>query len=155
MKVVHHCVLHTNCPVNGDKDTYEVTIWVRNRTIKCEDILEAIGEMTLEPTFQEVLTQAIADKLGCRVRTVGTHVQGAVKTTVVCRPKKKLRLMNDDFWTIHHEVQNALCAEGEAEVNGQFIRPTYDGYTITGHDFYYSVEEAVRAALEEKHETTH
>jgi hypothetical protein len=45
-----------------------------------------VDELTKQPIYQEHLTQKLADRLLARVKTVGPHADGRVRTTVVCRP---------------------------------------------------------------------
>lgn len=87
MKVRHTVLIESICPVNGDSDRYvaDVAVWPGG-FILCEDVLAAVQELVRQPTTQESLTQSLADRLGCRVRTRGSHCRGRVRTVVVCRP---------------------------------------------------------------------
>jgi len=87
MRVVHQIEVRATCPVNGDADLYRCWVVVRDRVLKCEDVAEAVADLTREPVFQESLTQALADRLRAKVKTVGRHTAGNVLTTVICEPK--------------------------------------------------------------------
>jgi len=87
MKVRHHVEVRSTCPVNGDPDRYDCFVYVEDRVLKCEDVAEAVVQLTKQPVFQESLTQALADRLQARVKTVGRHKAGNIRTTVVCRPR--------------------------------------------------------------------
>jgi uncharacterized membrane protein YkvA (DUF1232 family) len=67
------------CPVDQKPDVYEAT-FISDDTIRCEDILAAIGKYASEKAYQEAITAALARDLRCRVITVGYH--SGVKTTV-------------------------------------------------------------------------
>jgi hypothetical protein len=86
MRVKHRIVIHAVCPVNQAEDHYDCTVAVRDRVLTCEEVIGCVDELTKEPIFQEHLTQKLADCLRARVKTVGAHADGRVKTTVVCRP---------------------------------------------------------------------
>lgn len=68
------------CPVDDKPDVYEATFESED-TIRCEDILAAVGKYATERAYQEVITADLARALRCRVTTVGYH--SGVKTTVV------------------------------------------------------------------------
>jgi hypothetical protein len=87
MNVRHRVRLHTTCPVNGDPDHYTCDVFVTDGLLYCEAVLAAAAEVTGRPVTQEDLTQGMADRLGCKVRTRGTHCQGRVETVCVCYPK--------------------------------------------------------------------
>lgn len=90
MKVRHHVIIQSTCPVDRSEDRYDCYVYSR-RLLKCEDVIAAVGQLTTAPVFQELLTQRLADVLGCKVKTSGLHVRGTVRTTVVCRPGKLSR----------------------------------------------------------------
>lgn len=87
MKVCHRIKIKSICPVNGDADHYTAYCYTSG-LLYCEKIVAARDDLTTKPVTQEVLTQALADRLGCKVRTVGTHCQGQVKSVVICFPAK-------------------------------------------------------------------
>jgi hypothetical protein len=91
MKVRHRVVVESLCPINGDADRYiaDVSVWPGG-FLACEAVLAAVQELVREPITQEELTQRLADRLGCLVRTRGSHCRGRVKTVVVCRPRHTL-----------------------------------------------------------------
>lgn len=68
------------CPVDGGHDVYEAT-FESDDTIRCEDILAAVGKYATEALYQERITAALARDLRCKVTTIGYH--SGVKTTVV------------------------------------------------------------------------
>lgn len=83
MRAKHTLQIKAKCPVNGkiDKYTLEVTT---NRLVKVEDIMAIIKEETSgDPVFQEELTEQLALRLKCKVKTIGTH--SGVETMVVCK----------------------------------------------------------------------
>jgi hypothetical protein len=86
MKVRHYVEIRATCPVNGDADRYDAFVYVEGRVLRCEDVAEAVEQLTREPVYQETLTQALADRLGAKVKTVGRHTAGNVLTTVLCWP---------------------------------------------------------------------
>jgi hypothetical protein len=86
MKVRHTITIHSLCPVNGDLDRYVCHVYPSS-LLYCEAVRDAVDELTTEPVTQEGLTQALANKLGCRVCTEGTHCRGRVTTKVVCHPQ--------------------------------------------------------------------
>ena len=77
MIVTHEIRVCGLCPVNGERDFYDVTI-TTTKVIKVEAIIELVGAIVW-PIFQEDMTQMLADVLKCRVRSVGYH--SGVKTT--------------------------------------------------------------------------
>ena len=77
MIVTHEIQVYGRCPVDGKSDFYDVTITTM-KVIKVEDIIVAV-EAIEWPAFQEEMTQQLADRLGCRVRSVGFH--SGIKTT--------------------------------------------------------------------------
>ena len=87
MRVRHHIEVRSTCPVNGDADLYQCFVYVRDRVLKCEDVADAVADLTREPIFQESLTQALANRLQAKVKTAGRHTAGNILTTVICEPK--------------------------------------------------------------------
>lgn len=67
------------CPVDDKPDVYDAT-FESDDTIRCEDILSAIGRWATEKAYQETITAELARSLRCRVTTVGYH--SGIKTTV-------------------------------------------------------------------------
>ena len=45
-----------------------------------------VEKVTENPVTQEDLTQKLANLLGCRIRTRGTHCRGRVETVCICTP---------------------------------------------------------------------
>ena len=88
MKVRHHIEVRSTCPVNGDADRYDAFVYIEDRVLKCEDVAEAVADLTRGPVYQENLTQALADRLQAKVKTVGRHTAGNILTTVVCWPRR-------------------------------------------------------------------
>ena len=68
------------CPVDSGNDVYEATLEAED-TIRCEDIIAAVGRYATEKSYQEAITADLARRLRCRVTTVGYH--SGVKTTVI------------------------------------------------------------------------
>jgi hypothetical protein len=85
MRVRHRIVIDAVCPVNGDPDTYVCDVYPLT-LLFCETVELWARELTEEPVTQEWLTQQLADKLGCAVRTKGTHCRGKVETVCICHP---------------------------------------------------------------------
>jgi hypothetical protein len=77
MIVTHEIQVYGHCPVDGGGDSYAVTFTTMS-LIKVEDIIAVVNAIKW-PVFQEEMTQQLAHKLGCRVRSVGYH--SGVKTT--------------------------------------------------------------------------
>lgn len=104
MKVRHQMGFRCKCPVDGKVDYYVASFYVR-RLLKCEDIAQAVAALTREAAYQECLTQALANRLDCKVKTVVRHRAGeGVITTVVCRQAPGTS-----------EVTHGPQADGEAE----------------------------------------
>jgi hypothetical protein len=80
MRAEHVLTIHCRCPKNERLDEYELTV-ISHDLIYVEDILATVKELAAEPTFQEVLTERLAERLGAAVITVGYH--SGVRTT--CR----------------------------------------------------------------------
>jgi hypothetical protein len=72
---------YAKCPANGAKDIYRVTFTV-NRMIQVEELVAACAEYKDIAIFQEELTEKLAEKFSCSVRTIGHH--GTVQTEVGC-----------------------------------------------------------------------
>ncbi len=68
------------CPVDSKPDVYDA-VFESDDTIRCEDILAAVGRFATEKAYQEAITADLARDLRCKVTTVGYH--SGVKTTVV------------------------------------------------------------------------
>lgn len=68
------------CPVDSKPDVYAAT-FESGDTIRCEDIIAAIGRYATEKAYQEAITANLARDLRCKVTTVGYH--SGVKTTVI------------------------------------------------------------------------
>lgn len=91
MKVRHRYMLNATCPVNGDPDRYTVDAFVTEGVLYCEQVRDTCEAVAKTPKTQEELTQEIADLLGVKVRTRGTHCRGAVETVVICKPRVATR----------------------------------------------------------------
>lgn len=68
------------CPVDAGPDLYDAT-FESDDTIRCEDIVAAVGKYANEKAYQEAITADLARQLRCKVTTVGYH--SGVKTTVI------------------------------------------------------------------------
>jgi hypothetical protein len=77
MIVTHEIQVYGRCPVDGKSDSYDVTITTM-KIIKVEYIIAVVDAIEW-PVFQEEMTQQLADRLGCRVRSIGYH--SGIKTT--------------------------------------------------------------------------
>ena len=86
--IVRHTLTATGtCPNNGLTDHYRIAVYT-TCTVFCEDIAAAVDELLAEPVYQERFTQALADRLGCRVKTRCRHLHdGRVLTDCVCYPR--------------------------------------------------------------------
>lgn len=80
MRCIYETKIIAACPVDDMPDVYEAT-FESDDTIKCEEILAAIGKFATEKAFQEAITADLARTLRCRVTTVGFH--SGVRTTVI------------------------------------------------------------------------
>lgn len=90
MFVRHTLTATGTCPNNGLADHYRIAVYTSG-VLFCERIVEAVDELLTEPIFQEAFTQALADCLGCRVRTRCRHPHGGrVRTDCVCCPRPAL-----------------------------------------------------------------
>jgi GTP cyclohydrolase I len=87
----HHIVIRSTCPVDHTSDQYDAYVYVNSQVLACEEVAAAVEALTQEPVFQERLTQDLADRLGCRVKTKGRHVAGGIETTCVCEPRAVAR----------------------------------------------------------------
>ena len=81
MRVEHRLAVVATCPVDKLPDIYQCSVRT-TRTIKVEDILKAVGELTKKSLFQEEFTQRLHRLLACEVETTGWH--SGVLTRVVC-----------------------------------------------------------------------
>jgi hypothetical protein len=89
VKVKHTFKVTAKCPVDGSTDVYECTATFR-QVIPCEQLV-LFGALGNVAAYQEEVTQILADKLGAKVRTIGHHVKGEVKTVCVCRPRSPVQ----------------------------------------------------------------
>jgi hypothetical protein len=80
MRCLYETKIVAACPVDAKPDVYDAT-FESDDTIRCEDILAAVGKYATEKAYQEVITADLARSLRCKVTTVGYH--SGVKTTVV------------------------------------------------------------------------
>lgn len=72
IQTIHSVTIAAKCP-NGAVDCYQAEFHIDNKVIEVEKIAEQISLLTKEPIFQEDLTRALAENLGCSVTTVGKH----------------------------------------------------------------------------------
>jgi len=119
MNVVHRIRIEAVCPVNGDPDLYAAAVFVpAGRLLYCEDVVAAVAAATRAPATQEVITQALADRVACRVVTVGTHVRGRVETTVEAFPCLASPAVAPGEWAMSDGLPDApasVAHAGEAE----------------------------------------
>ena len=85
---VRHALKATGiCPNNGLPDHYRIAVYTTG-VLFCEDIAAAVDELLATAVYQERFTQALADRLGCRVKTTCRHLHaGRVMTDCVCYPR--------------------------------------------------------------------
>jgi len=81
MRCEYTIEIECNCPVNGERDVYQVTL-VSHEKILVEDIIEYMGRFSNETVFQEDLTQKIAKDFNCETTSIGSH--SGVITKVTC-----------------------------------------------------------------------
>ena len=84
MKTVHCTIIVGKCP-HGCLDVYLAEFHVDGRVLMVEDIQAAIDDVTREPIYQEALTQTLATRLGCTVKTQGVH--GRFRTQCTAEPE--------------------------------------------------------------------
>jgi hypothetical protein len=82
--IKHRFTCHGKCPVNGDKDVYDVTVWL-DRTEEALELAKRVQKILSKPMFQESFTQLVKDTIPNvrKVKTVGKHRH--VRTVVVVR----------------------------------------------------------------------
>lgn len=68
----HSLTVTFACPVDGERDTYEVTIET-TRIIPVERILEAVAGVGDRKLYQEAAAVELARALGARVTLLGEH----------------------------------------------------------------------------------
>jgi GTP cyclohydrolase I len=86
MKTRHRITVFATCPVDGSADIYQADVFT-DGVVFCEEIQDAAKALCREPKTQERLTQELANRLKCRVRTRGAHCRGIVETVCVCEPE--------------------------------------------------------------------
>ena len=75
------CTVHVVCPHSGETNYYEVIIR-SHETLRCEDILEAVGDVRGAPLIQEDLAEALAKKIpGGAITLAGMHCGIRLETT--------------------------------------------------------------------------
>lgn len=79
MRCLYSLTVLCICPEDDLPDVYTTTI-ESPRTVKVEDILEAVRPFETAQMFQEDLTASLARSLGVKVVTIGYH--SGVKTVV-------------------------------------------------------------------------
>lgn len=72
MNTIHRTSISSRCP-HGGGDYYTAEFNVGTRFVAVETIQKAIDALTLQPIYQEELTQLLANELKCGVITRGTH----------------------------------------------------------------------------------
>ena len=74
------------CPNNGLPDRYRISVYTTG-VLMCEEVAAAVDALVAVPCYQEAMTQALADRLGCKVKTSCRHLAGGrVATVCVCQP---------------------------------------------------------------------
>ena len=73
------------CPVDQSTDVYEA-VFESAAPIMVEKIRAAVQEWRSRAEIQEAITQALADAVGCKVTTIGSH--STVKTTIIATPQE-------------------------------------------------------------------
>jgi hypothetical protein len=90
MLVRHTLAATGTCPNNGLTDHYRIAVYTTG-ILFCEEIAAAVDELLAKPVYQEQFTQALADRLDCKVRTRCRHLHGGrVLTDCVCHPRPAL-----------------------------------------------------------------
>lgn len=73
MLTIHRTTIVGQCPHGGD-DIYKAEfITGKYEFVAVERIQEEIDKLTQAPIYQETLTQLLANRLDCKVKTYGTH----------------------------------------------------------------------------------
>lgn len=86
MKVTYSTTFVGECPVDGTKDVYELTITTEGSGLFVENILSAIEMATQSPATQEKITELLREILNASIVavssivTVGVH--SGIRTTV-------------------------------------------------------------------------
>lgn len=74
MKTIHSTTIVGTCPL-GCADIYHAEFHVDGPNVTpVENIQAVINELTKQPIYQEALTQALANRVGCKVVTRGRHM---------------------------------------------------------------------------------
>lgn len=83
MKCLYEGTVHARCPNDSAWDYYAVVVR-STQIIMVEDIRAALNRVAGLQTYQEQLTQTLADMLGAEVTTTGLH--GTTRTVVTAGP---------------------------------------------------------------------
>lgn len=81
MKVKYSLYISPTCPVDKKNDRYLCEIY-SDRATPVEKILEVVEDANCLEAYQEQITDFIARRLGCEVKTLGYH--SGIKTECVC-----------------------------------------------------------------------
>lgn len=77
MKTTYELKAEATCPVDGKTIDYRIAVTVERpgkAMIFVEDLIATVGDIAREPTTQEDMTKALAERLpGAAILTVGTH----------------------------------------------------------------------------------
>ena len=86
MLVRHILTAVGECPNNGLADRYRISVYAAG-LLQCEEVAATVDQLLAAPCYQEAFTQALANRLGCKVRTRCRHLAGGrVLTDCVCWP---------------------------------------------------------------------
>lgn len=81
----HTMMIHAVCPVDHAVIDYYEVVFESADLVKIEELREIIADHRGKISYQEGLTQTLADRSLCKVTTSGLH--GTVRTVCVADPK--------------------------------------------------------------------
>ncbi len=93
-ELLNDCVEYFMGRYVNTRDRYDCFAYVYNRVLTCEEVAAAVEAATRAAVFQERLTQQLADRLCCRVKTRGRHRAGNILTTCICEPRFAARVVS-------------------------------------------------------------
>jgi hypothetical protein len=84
-ETVHTTTIVGKCP-HGCDDVYTAEFHVGNLFVSVESIAKIIAEIVGQPIYQELLTQELANRVGCKVKTRGMHGRFSTDCTATPGP---------------------------------------------------------------------